>query len=72
MPQAKASPEQREAARITARILLDIKALNASPDKPFTFTSGRTSPVYVDIRRLISLISTIVRWVIISSIRSLR
>src|SRR5579883_1988977 len=35
-------------------MLLETKAVLFSPDKPFTFTSGRVSPVYVDCRRLIS------------------
>ncbi|HWI26515.1 MAG TPA: orotate phosphoribosyltransferase [Stellaceae bacterium] len=43
-----------DAAEITARILLETKSVLFSPDKPFTFTSGRISPVYVDCRRLIS------------------
>lgn len=38
-----------------ARILLEIKAAYAYDGKePFVFTSGRKSPVYVDIRKLIS------------------
>ena len=38
-----------------ARILLEIKAAYAyDGKKPFVFTSGRKSPVYVDIRKLIS------------------
>ena len=52
------SPPRRaadaEAAETTARILLETKAVLFSPEKPFTFTSGRVSPVYVDCRRLIS------------------
>jgi orotate phosphoribosyltransferase len=42
------------AAQETARILWQIKAVNFSPDKPYTFTSGRRSPVYVDCRKIIS------------------
>lgn len=38
----------------TARILLRIGAIGARLDPPFTFTSGWASPVYVDVRRLIS------------------
>src|SRR5215471_3388557 len=41
-------------AEITARILLETEAVLFQPDNPFTFTSGRLSPVYVDCRRLIS------------------
>jgi orotate phosphoribosyltransferase len=47
-------PEASDAAEITSRILLDTKAVLFNPDQPFTFTSGRVSPVYVDCRRLIS------------------
>jgi orotate phosphoribosyltransferase len=43
-----------DAAETTARILLETKSVLFSPEKPFTFTSGRSSPVYIDCRRLIS------------------
>ncbi|TQV82030.1 orotate phosphoribosyltransferase [Denitrobaculum tricleocarpae] len=43
-----------EAARVTARILMEIEAVLFRPDDPFTFTSGRISPVYVDCRKIIS------------------
>jgi orotate phosphoribosyltransferase len=45
---------ERMAAEITAGILLETKSVHFSPDQPFTFTSGRKSPVYIDCRRLIS------------------
>ena len=48
------SATEAEAAEIAARILLDTQAVLFRPDEPFTFTSGRLSPVYVDCRRLIS------------------
>ena len=38
----------------TAKILLDIKAINVRPKKPFKLTSGKISPVYVDCRKIIS------------------
>ena len=41
-------------ARTAARILIQTEAVLFSTDEPFTFTSGRKSPVYVDCRRLIS------------------
>jgi orotate phosphoribosyltransferase len=41
-------------AETTARILLETKSVLFSPEKPFTFTSGRVSPVYIDCRKLIS------------------
>ena len=40
--------------RETARILLDIKAVNFRPEQPYTFTSGWASPVYIDCRKVIS------------------
>ncbi|MCR9257417.1 MAG: orotate phosphoribosyltransferase [Alphaproteobacteria bacterium] len=40
-------------AQLTADILLDIEAIHIRPDEPFTFTSGRKSPVYVDCRKII-------------------
>jgi orotate phosphoribosyltransferase len=43
-----------DAARLTARILLEIEAVLFRPEEPFTFTSGRVSPVYVDCRKIIS------------------
>jgi orotate phosphoribosyltransferase len=39
---------------IVAKVLLDIRAVHLSDRKPFTFTSGTLSPVYVDCRKLIS------------------
>jgi len=41
-------------ADITARILLETNSVLFRPEDPFTFTSGRKSPVYIDCRRLIS------------------
>jgi orotate phosphoribosyltransferase len=43
-----------ETARTTARILMEIGAVLFRPEAPFTFTSGRKSPVYVDCRKIIS------------------
>jgi orotate phosphoribosyltransferase len=39
---------------IVARILLEIAAVHFRPDQPFTLTSGRTSPVYIDCRKIIA------------------
>ncbi|MDC1427786.1 orotate phosphoribosyltransferase [Rhodospirillaceae bacterium] len=44
----------KTSAQLAANILLDIEAIHIRPDEPFTFTSGRLSPVYVDCRRIIS------------------
>src|SRR5258707_13165448 len=54
MPNPPRRPVDEEAAETTARILLETKAVLFSPEKPFTFTSGRVSPVYIDCRKLIS------------------
>jgi orotate phosphoribosyltransferase len=43
----------RDAALTTARILLEIKAVNFRPEEPYTFTSGWRSPVYIDCRKII-------------------
>ena len=40
-------------AQTTARMLLEVKAVLFSADKPFIFTSGWASPVYIDCRKLI-------------------
>ena len=48
------SASEAEAADITARILLETNSVLFRPEDPFTFTSGRKSPVYIDCRRLIS------------------
>jgi orotate phosphoribosyltransferase len=37
-----------------AKLLLDIKAVSINTDEPFTYTSGKRGPVYVDCRRPIS------------------
>ena len=41
-------------AETTAKMLLEVKAVLFSEDKPFIFTSGWASPVYIDGRKLIS------------------
>lgn len=46
--------EPKAIARATARALLQIQAIHVRPDDPFTLTSGRLSPVYIDCRKLIS------------------
>ena len=48
------SGSEADAADITARILLETDSVLFRPEDPFTFTSGRKSPVYIDCRRLIS------------------
>lgn len=46
--------DRQAMAEEAAKILLDTKSILFSPDKPFVFTSGRLSPVYTDMRRMIS------------------
>ena len=41
-------------AELAARVLLDTQSVLLNPAEPFTLTSGRKSPVYVDCRRLMS------------------
>ena len=41
-------------AKITAKILLDTKSVLFNAQEPFTYTSGKKGPVYIDCRRLIS------------------
>ena len=47
-------PDQAQMAGATARMLLEIDAVHFRADPPFTLTSGATSPVYIDCRKLIS------------------
>jgi len=47
-------PPAAEIARLTARALLDIKAVHFNADTPFTLASGLPSPTYIDCRKLIS------------------
>ncbi|MBM3572016.1 MAG: orotate phosphoribosyltransferase [Alphaproteobacteria bacterium] len=53
MTERAADPRDRQMAELAADILLDIEAVLIRPDRPFTFTSGRVSPVYVDCRKII-------------------
>jgi orotate phosphoribosyltransferase len=41
-------------ADTTAKAMLEVKAVHFSEGKPFVFTSGWASPVYIDCRKLIS------------------
>lgn len=41
-------------AKVAAKILLDTQSVLFNAKDPFTFTSGRRSPVYTDCRRLIA------------------
>tara|TARA_R110000796_G_scaffold8838_4_gene28514 strand:+ start:2559 stop:3239 length:681 start_codon:yes stop_codon:yes gene_type:complete len=47
-------PDKTEMARLTARMLLEIKAVHFNAEDPFTLASGLQSPTYIDCRKLIS------------------
>ena len=47
-------PDAAEMARLTARMLLEIKAVHFNAETPFTLASGLPSPTYIDCRKLIS------------------
>lgn len=49
-----AFPPKEEIARLTARMLLEIRAVHFNADEPFTLASGLPSPTYIDCRKLIS------------------
>lgn len=49
----RTSDWDRDAALTTARILIEIGALNFRPEEPYTLTSGWKSPVYIDCRKII-------------------
>lgn len=47
-------PQPEEIARLSARMLLEIKAVDFNAAQPFTYASGLKGPTYVDCRRIIS------------------
>jgi len=47
-------PNRQVIAETTAKMLIEIDAVHFSVDRPFTFTSGIASPVYIDCRKIIS------------------
>lgn len=49
-----AFPDKALIAQLTAKMLLEVEAIHFNADKPFIFTSGWASPVYIDCRKLIS------------------
>ena len=48
------TPDKKAIARQAARMMLEIKAIHFNAEKPYIFTSGWASPVYVDCRKIIS------------------
>ena len=49
-----AFPDKALIAQLTAKMLLEVEAIHFNAEKPFIFTSGWASPVYIDCRKLIS------------------
>ncbi|MEM1316122.1 MAG: orotate phosphoribosyltransferase [Pseudomonadota bacterium] len=49
-----AFPDRETAARLAARMLLEVEAVHFRADEPYILTSGLASPVYIDCRKLIS------------------
>jgi len=47
-------PDRELMAQMTAKMLLEIRAINFRPEEPYRFTSGWASPVYIDCRKIIS------------------
>ena len=47
-------PDKKIIANLSAKMLLEIGAINFRPDDPFILTSGKASPVYIDCRKIIS------------------
>ena len=47
-------PDQKLIAELSAKMLLEIGAINFRPNDPYILTSGKASPVYIDCRKIIS------------------
>ena len=47
-------PDKALISHLTAKMLLEVRAVHFHADEPFRFTSGWASPVYIDCRKLIS------------------
>ena len=47
-------PDKGEIARLTARMLIEIGAIDFNSAEPFTHSNGKQAPTYVDCRKLIS------------------
>ena len=46
--------DKKTISELTANMLFEIDAVHFRSDKPFIFTSGTASPVYIDCRKIIS------------------
>ncbi len=49
-----AFPDREVISELTAKMFLEVEAVHFNAEKPFIFTSGWASPVYIDCRKLIS------------------
>lgn len=47
-------PDRKLMANLSAKMLIEIGAINFRPEAPFRLTSGKVSPVYIDCRKIIS------------------
>lgn len=53
------SDRESGSGNLAAKTLLDIEAVLFNPDRPFKFAFGRLSPIYIDVRRLIGINSSV-------------
>ena len=66
-------PDAKEMARLTARMLLEIKAVHFNTAEPFTLASGLPSPTYIDCRKFISyprIRSTLMDFLTVTTMRN--
>lgn len=66
-------PSREEIARLTARMLLEIKAVNFNTQDPYILASGLPSPSYIDCRKLISyprIRSTLMDFLTVTTMRN--
>jgi orotate phosphoribosyltransferase len=54
MKPVRTHPNAIEAARLVSNMLIETESVHFNADKPFIFTAGWASPVYIDCRRLIA------------------
>ena len=47
-------PDKKLIASLSAKMLIEIGAINFRPSDPYILTSGKASPVYIDCRKIIS------------------
>ena len=47
-------PDKKLIASLSAKMLIEIGAINFRPSNPYILTSGKASPVYIDCRKIIS------------------